>query len=178
VSDVRDRSSSLLLVLVTCLILAFLDGCALGRSRAEPAPAPAAGPSADSAEFVAMPMDETTDPEPPVVARMHCHLAPDLPAYHGLQAGTTHRYWNAETRLRKRNDESRAQLRFAGGARGLRGPDGGTETRRPAPMEGPAPAAHGRDRENMPGPETSSGDNAECLRRIVDALSRLDPQGH
>jgi hypothetical protein len=32
--------------------------------------------------------------------------------------------------------------------------------------------------ENMPGPETSSGDNAECLRRIVDALSRLDPQGH
>jgi hypothetical protein len=31
--------------------------------------------------------------------------------------------------------------------------------------------------ENMPGPETSSGVNSECLRRIVDALSRLDPQG-
>ena len=28
--------------------------------------------------------------------------------------------------------------------------------------------------ENMPGPETSSGKNADCLRRIVDALSRLD----
>jgi len=27
--------------------------------------------------------------------------------------------------------------------------------------------------ENMPGPETSAGVNAECLRRIVDALSRL-----
>ncbi len=27
--------------------------------------------------------------------------------------------------------------------------------------------------ENMPGPETSSGMNADCLRRIVDALSRL-----
>ena len=29
--------------------------------------------------------------------------------------------------------------------------------------------------ENMPGPETASGANADCLRRIVDALSRLDP---
>ena len=29
--------------------------------------------------------------------------------------------------------------------------------------------------ENMPGPETSSGINADCLRRVVDALSRLDP---
>jgi hypothetical protein len=28
--------------------------------------------------------------------------------------------------------------------------------------------------ENMPGPESSSGANADCLRRIVDALSRLD----
>ena len=27
--------------------------------------------------------------------------------------------------------------------------------------------------ENMPGPETSSGVNADCLRRVVDALSRL-----
>jgi hypothetical protein len=27
--------------------------------------------------------------------------------------------------------------------------------------------------ENMPGPETNSGVNADCLRRIVDALSRL-----
>ena len=27
--------------------------------------------------------------------------------------------------------------------------------------------------ENMPGPETASGDNAECLRRVVDAISRL-----
>ncbi|HEU0225844.1 MAG TPA: hypothetical protein VFR29_10445 [Steroidobacteraceae bacterium] len=27
--------------------------------------------------------------------------------------------------------------------------------------------------ENMPGPETGSGANADCLRRIVDALSRL-----
>ena len=27
--------------------------------------------------------------------------------------------------------------------------------------------------ENMPGPESSSGKNADCLRRIVDALSRL-----
>ena len=27
--------------------------------------------------------------------------------------------------------------------------------------------------ENMPGPETSSGMNSDCLRRIVDALSRL-----
>jgi len=27
--------------------------------------------------------------------------------------------------------------------------------------------------ENMPGPETNSGANADCLRRIVDALSRL-----
>jgi hypothetical protein len=32
--------------------------------------------------------------------------------------------------------------------------------------------------ENMPGPETGSGANAECLRRVVDALSRLDPHGH
>ena len=31
--------------------------------------------------------------------------------------------------------------------------------------------------ENMPGPETASGANADCLRRIVDALSRIDP-GH
>ena len=31
--------------------------------------------------------------------------------------------------------------------------------------------------ENMPGPETASGVNAECLRRIVDALNRLGPQG-
>ncbi len=29
--------------------------------------------------------------------------------------------------------------------------------------------------ENMPGPETASGVNADCLRRIVDALTRLDP---
>lgn len=29
--------------------------------------------------------------------------------------------------------------------------------------------------ENMPGPETASGVNAECLRRVVDALSRLVP---
>ncbi len=27
--------------------------------------------------------------------------------------------------------------------------------------------------ENMPGPESSSGMNADCLRRIVDAISRL-----
>lgn len=32
--------------------------------------------------------------------------------------------------------------------------------------------------ENMPGPETASGVNADCLARIVDALTRLDPQGH
>ena len=32
--------------------------------------------------------------------------------------------------------------------------------------------------ENMPGPETASGVNADCLRRVVDALSRLAPQGH
>jgi len=31
--------------------------------------------------------------------------------------------------------------------------------------------------ENMPGPETASGVNAECLRRVVDALTRLDPRG-
>jgi hypothetical protein len=31
--------------------------------------------------------------------------------------------------------------------------------------------------ENMPGPETASGVNAECLRRIVDALTRLDLPG-
>lgn len=31
--------------------------------------------------------------------------------------------------------------------------------------------------ENMPGPETASGVNADCLRRIVDALTRLGPQG-
>jgi hypothetical protein len=30
--------------------------------------------------------------------------------------------------------------------------------------------------ENMPGPETSSGVNADCLRRVVDALSRIDLQ--
>ena len=29
--------------------------------------------------------------------------------------------------------------------------------------------------ENMPGPETGSGINADCLSRVVDALSRLDP---
>ena len=29
--------------------------------------------------------------------------------------------------------------------------------------------------ENMPAPESASGANADCLRRIVDALSRLDP---
>jgi len=27
--------------------------------------------------------------------------------------------------------------------------------------------------ENMPGPETASGANADCLRRVVDAISRL-----
>lgn len=31
--------------------------------------------------------------------------------------------------------------------------------------------------ENMPGPETASGVNADCLRRVVDALTRLDLQG-
>lgn len=31
--------------------------------------------------------------------------------------------------------------------------------------------------ENMPGPETSSGINADCLRRVVDALSRIAVQG-
>ncbi len=31
--------------------------------------------------------------------------------------------------------------------------------------------------ENMPGPETSSGINADCLRRVVDALSRIDVPG-
>ena len=30
--------------------------------------------------------------------------------------------------------------------------------------------------ENMPGPETASGANAECLRRVVDALTRLESQ--
>ena len=30
--------------------------------------------------------------------------------------------------------------------------------------------------ENMPGPETASGANAECLRRVVDALSRTELQ--
>ena len=30
--------------------------------------------------------------------------------------------------------------------------------------------------ENMPGPESSSGANADCLRRIVDALIRIGPQ--
>jgi hypothetical protein len=30
--------------------------------------------------------------------------------------------------------------------------------------------------ENMPGPETASGVNAECLRRVVDVLTRLEPQ--
>lgn len=29
--------------------------------------------------------------------------------------------------------------------------------------------------ENMPGPETASGVNADCLRRVVDAISRLAP---
>ncbi|MGH8242005.1 MAG: hypothetical protein ACRETY_01505 [Steroidobacteraceae bacterium] len=28
--------------------------------------------------------------------------------------------------------------------------------------------------ENMPGPESASGVNADCLRRVVDALSRID----
>jgi hypothetical protein len=32
--------------------------------------------------------------------------------------------------------------------------------------------------ENMPGPETASGVNADYLARIVDVLTRLDPQGH
>ena len=27
--------------------------------------------------------------------------------------------------------------------------------------------------ENMPGPETASGINADCLRRVVDAMTRL-----
>jgi hypothetical protein len=31
--------------------------------------------------------------------------------------------------------------------------------------------------ENMPGPETSSGVNADCLRRVVDALSRIHVPG-
>jgi hypothetical protein len=31
--------------------------------------------------------------------------------------------------------------------------------------------------ENMPGPETASGVNADCLRRVVDALTRLGPPG-
>jgi len=31
--------------------------------------------------------------------------------------------------------------------------------------------------ENMPGPETSSGVNADCLRRVVDALSRIPVPG-
>ena len=30
--------------------------------------------------------------------------------------------------------------------------------------------------ENMPGPETASGANAECLRRVVDALGRIAPR--
>ena len=30
--------------------------------------------------------------------------------------------------------------------------------------------------ENMPGPETASGANADCLRRVVDALGRIAPQ--
>jgi hypothetical protein len=30
--------------------------------------------------------------------------------------------------------------------------------------------------ENMPGPETASGINADCLRRVVDAITRLEPQ--
>ena len=30
--------------------------------------------------------------------------------------------------------------------------------------------------ENMPGPESSSGVNADCLRRVVSALTRIDPQ--
>ena len=28
--------------------------------------------------------------------------------------------------------------------------------------------------ENMPGPESASGANADCLRRVVNALSRID----
>lgn len=31
--------------------------------------------------------------------------------------------------------------------------------------------------ENMPGPESASGANADCLRRIVDALIRMGPPG-
>ena len=31
--------------------------------------------------------------------------------------------------------------------------------------------------ENMPGPETSAGNNADCLRRVVDALTRIPVQG-
>jgi hypothetical protein len=31
--------------------------------------------------------------------------------------------------------------------------------------------------ENMPGPETSSGSNAECLQRVTSALSRIPAQG-
>jgi hypothetical protein len=31
--------------------------------------------------------------------------------------------------------------------------------------------------ENMPGPETGSGVNADCLSRVVDAMSRLPVQG-
>jgi hypothetical protein len=30
--------------------------------------------------------------------------------------------------------------------------------------------------ENLPGPETSSGVNADCLRRVVSALTRIDAQ--
>jgi len=30
--------------------------------------------------------------------------------------------------------------------------------------------------ENMPGPESAAGVNADCLRRVVDAISRLDRQ--
>jgi hypothetical protein len=29
--------------------------------------------------------------------------------------------------------------------------------------------------ENMPGPESASGANADCLRRVVDALTRIEP---
>jgi hypothetical protein len=30
--------------------------------------------------------------------------------------------------------------------------------------------------ENMSGPETGSGVNADCLQRVVSALTRIDPQ--
>jgi len=31
--------------------------------------------------------------------------------------------------------------------------------------------------ENMPGPETNAGTDADCLRRVVDALTRIPVQG-